>query len=176
VFAVSVDPQSKTGPVLLTTDTEVSIAPKPHSSPVPPLSKLENENPSQNPFPQLLRVLPSRLVQNVIPTTTSQTALAFLSPQTFAQLAQQYNLVDGSNPRSFHRCSLLRFSPPTDPTAPHPTDQTDASEVQVYIAPDNHIPPRHIALFFSSDTGIGDWDIVRYSPFLLSPTHCLSFQ
>ncbi|KAF5351610.1 hypothetical protein D9756_007497 [Leucocoprinus leucothites] len=100
---VSIDPSAKDGALLLTTNTEVSIAPKLHKQ--PSLSKnlsnghsiasrkpVEGVQPNMNLEPtskpgnsEVLRVLPSRLF-TTLPAYLGSELIAFVSPQTFGAL------------------------------------------------------------------------------------------
>ncbi|EMD35794.1 hypothetical protein CERSUDRAFT_115742 [Gelatoporia subvermispora B] len=137
---VSFEPSTKGKATLLTTNTEVSIAPKlrgksnsrankPLTNGVASSGKVENgngpheskssaegERQSQAKIKRrskLLRVLPARLVAFVIPTTEQDTVTAFVSRDTLCALSEQSTATC-----SLRSCTALvqRLHPPADPT------------------------------------------------------------
>ncbi|KAJ6593606.1 P-loop containing nucleoside triphosphate hydrolase protein [Mycena capillaripes] len=129
---VSIEPESKGNALLLTTNTEVSIAPKLHSKKQVrpsvngvangpngvPLSTATAPNGAsvvQPPVsPQVLRVLPPHLLGVPFPEHTGPEVLAYVSPATFSLLHPAAAVDDAV----YHRTLLKRLSPLADPLAP----------------------------------------------------------
>ena len=127
---------SKGNALLLTTNTEVSIAPKLHRSREAPSDKpLVNghaavrASPAINgnaaaaaPTPtvkatsEILRVIPSRLVSGLTyPDHTGLELLAFVSPRTLDQLEP---LLANRTTAWFHHAAFKKLAAPHDPSAP----------------------------------------------------------
>jgi peroxin-1 len=129
-------PQTKGNALLLTTNTEVSIAPKLHQKKdavAAPRSKPSAQQrgeqqapssssqakPSEAPIqtggvPQTLRVLPARFFDGVeFPDISGPEILSYVSVQTF----QKRITLDPQSDK-FHRCQLRPLSPPVDPSSP----------------------------------------------------------
>ncbi|KAJ3508041.1 hypothetical protein NLJ89_g5972 [Agrocybe chaxingu] len=134
---ISIDPPTKANALLLTTNTEVSIAPKLHQN-KPSTSKkaLVNGHPTSITKSTLngvanvslppsaskvevesLRVLPSWLFPS-LPESNGPELLAFVSPKTHAQL--RYSATSKGPPRSdTFFCGTLKAAPsPVDPSSP----------------------------------------------------------
>ncbi|KAF9238473.1 P-loop containing nucleoside triphosphate hydrolase protein [Melanogaster broomeanus] len=123
---VSLEPSTKGNAALLTTDTEVSIAPKAHSrqrAAAPAKSTASEDNilkqPSKPSFPEdVLRVLPIRLVDAIPPAATSYSrpeTLAYIHPYTFSLLAgSRYPLKDHMK-GVFLKLSYRVLQPPQNP-------------------------------------------------------------
>ncbi|KAL1710677.1 P-loop containing nucleoside triphosphate hydrolase protein [Schizophyllum commune] len=123
----SLDVSSKTNAALLTTDTEISIAPKVHRrgaqaaksrAPAEPSSD-EPVKPQAHPKSTLLRVLPSRL-STPTPEYTGPELLSYVSKATFRKLdvgsgssAAAVELPAGT----YKKARVKRLTPPVDPLA-----------------------------------------------------------
>ncbi|KAJ7497026.1 P-loop containing nucleoside triphosphate hydrolase protein [Mycena latifolia] len=188
---VLIEPESKGNALLLTTNTEVSIAPKPHSK-----KQLRPANgPSSGPngvgpsttappkdasvaspviSPQILRVIPPHLLGLSFPEHTGPEVLAYVSPATFL-LLHPTSLGDDA---VYHKTLMKRLSPPADPlaptTAPAPpvarvlkagnadAGPSNGGEVEeLYVRGVEGVPDSHVAFF--SVQGIDEWDLVRLS-------------
>ncbi|KAF9453962.1 AAA-domain-containing protein [Macrolepiota fuliginosa MF-IS2] len=139
---VSIDPPAKNDALLLTTNTEVSIAPKlhknqqraPSKSAPDTTTKPADEAGSSNAMSksptkpgkiELLRVLPSRFVK--IPSTDSVSELvAFVSPATFNALFEPESRRDDESNVCF-QVQFKRLPGPVDPTSN--TDSTPPNQV-----------------------------------------------
>jgi peroxin-1 len=190
VSTVSLDPQSKSNALLLTTNTEVSIQPKLHPKPdtvVTASSKI----PRSKPPSQILRVLPSRFL--IAPTIhTSPQPLAHISRSILALLTKTpLHPSDPTLPTTtYYKCTLRRLLPPASPSPPssknppapptphvfHPSDGDDrptsantkgssSANSEVYVAwrPEVPVPEGHIVLEagFSGVDGIEEWDLIQ---------------
>ena len=131
MLKVSVDPGTK-GTALLTTNTQVAIAPKPHSSKkltAPPKTDSNATPKKPPPFRQFLRVLAPRFLPRFTHDKYSGSELlALVSPNVYAELVHSPNpLVSQhsfANPRhdvkhtiTYHRCTVRRLKPPRDPSS-----------------------------------------------------------
>ncbi|KAJ6495661.1 P-loop containing nucleoside triphosphate hydrolase protein [Mycena vitilis] len=187
---VSIEPESKGNALLLTTNTEVSIAPKLHpkkqSRPVNGVSHGTNgvaststapkDAPVVHPpvSPQVLRVLPPHLLGLPFPEHTGPEVLAYVSPATFALLHSSSEADDAV----YHKTVLKRLSPPTDPSAsptadwtPPPTRVLNAGNVvpspssgeidELYVRGVEGVPDSQVAFFPAQQ--IEEWDLVRLS-------------
>ncbi|KAF8070403.1 P-loop containing nucleoside triphosphate hydrolase protein [Lyophyllum atratum] len=129
---VSLDPPSKGNALLLTTNTEVSIAPKPHrterrSEPNGLKNKAAvqdvsdttgtEEKPSLKRNSQVLRVLPHKISRVALPEYSGPKFVAYVSPSTFTQLHVSRNVVEKSTSISCFKSTLKRLSPPPDPSS-----------------------------------------------------------
>ncbi|KAF8971068.1 P-loop containing nucleoside triphosphate hydrolase protein [Flammula alnicola] len=133
----SLDPSSKGHALLLTTNTEVSIAPKLHRNRETPLSKpsvngnaTQNAKPTVNgitkapePLPtqkatsEILRVIPSRLVSSLRhPEYSGSELLVFISPRTLAQL-QDLDLPSHETRTWFRHATFKKLPSPNDPSS-----------------------------------------------------------
>ncbi|KAJ7647537.1 P-loop containing nucleoside triphosphate hydrolase protein [Roridomyces roridus] len=185
---VSINPDAKAGALLLTTDTEVSIAPKLHTkapvngkpngpskADVPPVAK-ETSAPSAATPQQDVRVIAPHLLQLAFPNHTGPEVLAYLSPATFLLLHPDTSADD----TVYHRTVLKRLSPPVDPSAPpsaipppalprilKPGSTNEDAEsfdgpTEVYVRAVVGVPVNHIVLF--PVPGMAEeWDLVRLS-------------
>ena len=167
---------------------------------ISPAKQYANKNQGQGPVRpkpslQLLRVFPVRLLPSLTGSSTQaqQKTLAYLSPLTFAQitgLSPRLSVGRGGKDidsvprasRTFHRCNILRISPPVDPVStsamsPHSgqggegdaknrkaeTTGIDVGEVEVYVGWEAGIPSQHIVpVFLTESNNIAEWDVVRY--------------
>lgn len=182
------DPQSKGNALLLTTNTEVSIAPKLHKSNAVPSKKADITSKPPRRFPvstssskpqpqgtiasttKTLRVLPPRLLHGVAFTdTTGPDILSYVAPGTFEEQASD---------SQFCHAQLRRFPAPVDPSTPpsEPTPQDatprnlklgegdkqedDKQISSVVIGTQSDVPPQHIVLSALPE-GVEEWDIVR---------------
>lgn len=129
---VSVEPKAKGNVLLLTTNTEVSVAPKPHPSQKPAngtpsakentsVAKYSPENGAQNLYSvvtnnaQILRVLPQRFVQPPFPEEQSQDLIAYVSSFTLFRLYPSHE-PSGSTSSVYFRATHSRLSPPPGPS------------------------------------------------------------
>jgi peroxin-1 len=131
---VSLEPQSKGNALLLTTNTEVSIAPELRSTSGPGSSAVISTDTAststtngtttiQTPIsklpPKILRVIPARVLPPLTPSPASYTrseTLTYVSKRTYSQLTNTYPIPeeDESN-RQFYKASFRRLKPPVDP-------------------------------------------------------------
>ncbi|KAI5828762.1 AAA-domain-containing protein [Schizophyllum commune Tattone D] len=122
------DVSSKSNAALLTTDTEISIAPKPHRrgaqatknrAPAEPSSSEAPSKPQAHPKSTLLRVLPSRL--SAPSPEYGPELLGYVSKATLRKLevGSASQAGSGSEPSagSFRKARVKRLSPPVDPSA-----------------------------------------------------------
>ena len=158
-LAVSLDPQSKGNALLLTTNTEVNIAPKLRStsksissnknqtSTTTTTSSPTNSTTSNAKYPsKILRVIPPHVLPLAFPPAASYTrseALAYVSKLTFSQLVStdtstsspslpasaDHNDDDDIPDRQFHKATFRRLHPPANPTDP-PGNVPNAKESQ----------------------------------------------
>ncbi|KAJ6497788.1 P-loop containing nucleoside triphosphate hydrolase protein [Mycena sanguinolenta] len=126
---VSLQPESKGTALLLSTNTEVSIAPKLHArqqqpqvngtpKAITPVTAANDgsSSASQRPaFARILRVLPPHLLALPFPEHTGTQVLAYVSTATFASLFHPTSAdIDAA---VYHKTLLKRLSPPADPSA-----------------------------------------------------------
>ncbi|KAH6914246.1 peroxisome biogenesis factor 1 [Coprinopsis sp. MPI-PUGE-AT-0042] len=131
LVVTSVDPQSKGSALLLTTNTEVSIAPKPHklqpakagpgnkaageSSP-----QTENASPPKSTDPSdsanmVLRVLPNTTYAGIeFPESGDSEILAYIACKA---LRKESSLVKEENTDRFSEALVQRLTPPVDPSS-----------------------------------------------------------
>ncbi|KAI5890368.1 AAA-domain-containing protein [Schizophyllum commune H4-8] len=179
----SLDVSSKTNAALLTTDTEISIAPKPHRrgaastkgrAPAEPSSETSSK-PQTHPKSTLLRVLPSRLTAPT-PEYSGPELLGYVSKSTFRKLDAGADSPGGL----YKKARVKRLSPPVDPSAGPSTsnDATPAPRIlsagkeavteekseddaeTIYVGVLDGIPDRSIVLPVLTH-GIEEWDMVR---------------
>ncbi|KIY63560.1 AAA-domain-containing protein [Cylindrobasidium torrendii FP15055 ss-10] len=176
---VSLDPQNK-GALLLTTNTEVSIAPKLHkrkqgqpSKPGPPqptTSVAESQPPSQSTpaasSKHVLRVLPANVLSTPVPTHSEAESLAFVSPATLLKLGFS------GEAGTFFKAQVKRIAPPVDPTKEKREDEEPVAKVlnpgevappktpgTVYVGSLPDIPTGHVVLPVAV-ADIEDWDLI----------------
>ncbi|KAH7908843.1 P-loop containing nucleoside triphosphate hydrolase protein [Hygrophoropsis aurantiaca] len=130
---VSLDPQSKTDALLLTTDTEVSIAPKTRRGgnigSAQTAASARDSTPNTNKDPQassapenkhplhILRVLPSRLLPSIPPVSSPKTELiVYVAPRTLSLLTNSDYPLPTDVEDSFFRASYRYLNSPADPT------------------------------------------------------------
>ncbi|KAJ7690688.1 P-loop containing nucleoside triphosphate hydrolase protein [Mycena rosella] len=197
---VGIEPESKGNALLLTTNTEVSIAPKPHAKKQrTQRCRTINNCASQGRVctdpviaPQMLRVIPPYLLGLSFPEHAGPEVLAYVSPATFSLLHPTSSREDDV----YHRTLVKRLSPPADPSAPATgapappvarvlkagnvdSGFTDSGEVEeLYARAVEGVPGSHVALF--SVQGIEEWDIVSPETKFLAGveeilTHCSQF-
>ncbi|KAF7362140.1 putative peroxisomal biogenesis AAA ATPase pex1 [Mycena venus] len=132
---VSIQPESKGNALLLTTNTEVSIAPKLHSKKsarrpvngVPQAQTGASSSTATAPSdasvarppvsPHDLRVLPPHLLGLPFPEPTGSEIVAYVSPATFSLL----HFAAAPDDAVYHKTLLKRLPPPADPSAPPPS-------------------------------------------------------
>ncbi|KAG6335413.1 hypothetical protein ID866_3674 [Astraeus odoratus] len=121
---VSLEPSSKGGSALLTTDTEVSIAPKTHQRSKGAQTARDiasQRDPSTKPskLPEtVLRVLPTRLLDSVSPfdsTYTGPGTVAFVHPYIFALLTETKWPSKDEIKDEFLKLSYRHLQPPSNP-------------------------------------------------------------
>ncbi|TRM69216.1 P-loop containing nucleoside triphosphate hydrolase protein [Schizophyllum amplum] len=184
----SLDVSSRTNAALLTTDTEVSIAPKPHrrgaAAGKPRTTEANASESHTKPHPQskstLLRVLPVRL-SVAAPEHTGPELLCYVSRTTLKTLDASVALAPGA----FRKARLKRLTPPSDPLAgPSRSPEVEAAprilapgapgqgivtdekpdedgEV-VYITTLDGVPDRTVVLPVLSRS-LEEWDIAKLS-------------
>ncbi len=180
----SLDPTNKGKALLLTTNTEVSIAPKLHSrkqlKPEKPSAKSTTDDPKgkiQSPPPSVqphcLRVIPSRILTRPFAVYTGSELLGFVSPATFAKLTRSFKSVENDTHVKAH---AKRLPPPTDPSSsvtsgatpdpvprvlkPGEKESTTVEPGTVYLGRSESVPNGHIVLPTTVDD-IEEWDLVR---------------
>ncbi|KAM6502170.1 P-loop containing nucleoside triphosphate hydrolase protein [Amanita muscaria] len=115
----NIDPPSKNDALLLTTSTEIAIAPKRHQSSrsgkqTDGVAAQAPAQPKQQKHGFLLRVIPRKAVAAPIPDQLGPDITAYVSPRTFAKLCLSNHV---------NRCitgTLVKLDPPPDPTLPAP--------------------------------------------------------
>ena len=185
---VSLEPSSKGATALLTTDTEVSIAPKPHQrskSKVAPRDITSQEDPSKSPkLPEIgLRVLPTRLLEDVAPPSSAYTGpgtLAYVHSHTFSVLTETEFPTD-----EFIKVSYRHLPPPSDPLQasrneadvepPTSSTQRDADDLELgnqipvefsadnvlFVGSCDKVMESHVFLPNGIE-GIGDWHWIQW--------------
>jgi peroxin-1 len=165
------DPESKTNVLLLTTNTEVSIAPNLRRDGRETAAKAVNDQKEGKERPKMvLRVVPPYSFPAVSSSELSG-LICFVSPSTLA------GLLRNEHASETHFVTIRRLEPPIDPTSlsPQPTEQAANSSGQedssrklnsnsgiiAKILAINEIPPCHI-VFRDSIEAVDDWDLVRY--------------
>jgi peroxin-1 len=186
---VGIEPEAKGNALLLTTNTEVSIAPKPHSKKqIRPANSSSNgpNDPASTTAPpkdasianltissQILRVIPPQLLRLSFPEHAGPEVFAYVSPEVLLLLHPAASTDDNV----YYKTLMKRLPPPADPSAP-PTinsmppvtrvlkaGNTDASSTnggeieEIYVRGVESIPGSHVA--FYSVPGIEEWDLVR---------------
>ncbi|KAJ7874791.1 P-loop containing nucleoside triphosphate hydrolase protein [Mycena olivaceomarginata] len=155
--------------LLLTTNTEVSIAPKLHSQKRPQVNGTPNGAPpaTATAAPNEASVPPPPVSPQTLPL------LAYVSPATFSLLHPSAPIDD----TMYHKTPLKRLPPPADPSALPPSaappvtrvlnaagtaeSSTSGDVEEVYVRAVESVPESHVA--FISAGGIEDWDLVRLS-------------
>jgi peroxin-1 len=165
------DPESKTNVLLLTTNTEVSIAPNLRRDGRETAAKDVNDQKEKPQRPKMvLRVVPPYSFPAVSSSELSGLS-CFVSPSTLA------GLLGNEHSSETHFVTIRRLEPPVDPTSsnPQPTEQgtnssgqedssrklNSSSGITAKILAMNEAPPCHI-VFRDSIEAIEDWDLVRY--------------
>ncbi|KAJ7782814.1 P-loop containing nucleoside triphosphate hydrolase protein [Mycena metata] len=170
---VSVEPETKGNALLLTTNTEVSISPKPHAKKAPP---------------RQLNGVPN----GVPPTTTTAASTSAKDASTSHPTFSPQILHDAV----YHKTLLKRLSPPPDPSAvpnaaPAPVTRVlnagnataaeadlranGSEEVEeVYVRPVKGVPESHVAFF--AGQGVEEWDLVSDSVRVTTTTTTVKVQ
>ncbi|KAI6040613.1 P-loop containing nucleoside triphosphate hydrolase protein [Pisolithus marmoratus] len=117
---VSVQPSTKSDAALLTTDTKVSVAPKTHQRAKAVAHEVPTQDDSkQSSVPEtVLRLLPSRLLEDVSPSDMEYTRtvpLAYVHPYTFSILAGTKWPSEDQHENEFVRLSYRYMPPPSNP-------------------------------------------------------------
>jgi peroxin-1 len=138
---VSLDPSDKGKALLLTTSTELAIAPKSRlqtsntpKNALPPPTQNQTAQSSSVPPPhpqsksnvQVLRALPFRFFPSLSFVASSDESLAYVSRFTFSELtgrsAPKFSEQESSRFKSqAHKTEIRRLLPPSDPNGPSPT-------------------------------------------------------
>ncbi len=201
-MVVSLNPQNK-GALLLTTNTEVSIAPKLHKrqqktpsksagSATPPVNK--DTKSTSNPAPppsithsQILRVFPPQILSHPPPSHAGVEILGFVAPSTLAKLLPPGRALED---HLFSKGQLKRLSPPVDPTSTkqgvdvspvpkilNPGDKDTSLDAApagtVYVGQLAGVPSGHI-VFPTGVMDIEDWDMISLATGLEQRTIQLS--
>lgn len=187
---MSLDPQSRGNALLLTTNTEVSIAPKLHreSRQQPPnpqvnttsqqalFSSTEKSPKLSQSLPQILRVVPPRVLPLSLPAYNGPEILGYVSAATLTKLCPE---ITAQN-EIYHQFHISHLHPPTDPSAPsqttatatpvakvlkpgdgeNPAVEASPKKGKVHLAPMDGIPNNHIVLPKLVDD-VKEWDLVR---------------
>ncbi|KAF8170325.1 P-loop containing nucleoside triphosphate hydrolase protein [Mycena galopus ATCC 62051] len=188
---VSIQPESKGNALLLSTNTEVSIAPKLHVRKQPPQqvngtqnaappSASPNDASPSTPHPSAaLRVLPPHLLGLPFPEHTGSQVLAYVSPSTFAFLHPATSPTDAV----YYKTLFKRLPPPADPSSsalppapaatPTPRVLKAGSEAdpspspnveELYVRAVEGVPESHVVVaFVSAGAVIEEWDLLRLS-------------
>ncbi|GLB37363.1 putative peroxisome biogenesis factor 1, N-terminal [Lyophyllum shimeji] len=129
---VSLDPSSRGNALLLTTNTEVSIAPKPHRTehrtgltPVdnkPAAQAVASTTVEEKTIPhkrisEVLRVLPHKVSGMTLPEYAGPEFVGYVSPSTFTQLHSRNPTEDGDRISCF-MSTVKRLLPPPNPSSP----------------------------------------------------------
>ncbi|KAJ7076895.1 P-loop containing nucleoside triphosphate hydrolase protein [Mycena belliarum] len=188
---VGIEPESKGNALLLTTNTEVSIAPKPHSrrqlrsaneasnapnGSIPPTAASKDALiPAPVVSPQMLRVVSPHLLGLSFPEYTGPEVLAYVSTATFSLIHPASSGEDDL----YYRTLLKHLPSPTDPLAPAAANpappvtrvlkagNVDAGPLdsggveELYVRGIEGVPESHVSFF--SVQGIEEWDLVRLS-------------
>ncbi|KIK98366.1 hypothetical protein PAXRUDRAFT_692364 [Paxillus rubicundulus Ve08.2h10] len=118
---VSFEPSTKGSAALLTTDTEVSIAPKAHhrQKVVKAVVSTASRDDSKPSFPDaVLRVLPTRLIEPISPASSSYSrpeTLAYIHPYTFSVLANSHYPLKNDMKGAFLKLKYRVLQPPQNP-------------------------------------------------------------
>ncbi|KAI6138774.1 P-loop containing nucleoside triphosphate hydrolase protein [Pisolithus tinctorius] len=117
---VSVQPSTKSDAALLTTNTEVSIAPKTHQRGKAVARQVPTQDESKQPkLPEtVLRILPSRLLEDISPPDqeyTETAPLAYIHPFTFSILAGTKWPSEDQHENEFVKLSYRYMPPPSNP-------------------------------------------------------------
>lgn len=117
---VSLEPSTKNDAALLTTDTEVSIAPKTHQSAKAAARQVPTQDSSkQSKQPEtVLRLLPLRLLENISPPDLEYTGaepLAYIHPYTFSILAGTKWPSEDQHEDEFVKLFYRYMPPPSNP-------------------------------------------------------------
>jgi len=203
---VSVQPSAKDDTLLLTTNTEVSISPKLHKQQMPLKSNghsVSAKNPEDTPSttkleptskPEVLRVLPSRFLQETSSMHSGSELIAFVSIETFDKL-----FGSASDVGTCFQARFKRMRGPADPTSIQ-SSETDPNPVahifkagssakgkenedievsghlgsgEIYVGCSQNVIDYHI-IFSALTEGVEEWDLVRYTlvfffiPFLMT--------
>lgn len=142
---VSLAPSTKGNAALLTTDSEVSIAPKTHARRKAaggvPSSTFQDgavkKDPAKPSLPAtVLRVLPTRLIERFPPSSARYNRpeiLAYIHPYTFSHLAQSRYPMKEDMKDVFLKFSYQLLEPPQNPLDP-PRNANASAETQEPVA------------------------------------------
>ncbi|KAF9221776.1 AAA-domain-containing protein [Gyrodon lividus] len=136
---VSLEPSTKGSAALLTTGTEVSIAPKAHRrqkaaiSATSTTSRDDISKPQKPLFPDaVLRILPTRLIEPISPVSSSYNrpeTLAYIHPYTFSLLTNsRYPWKDDDMKGVFLKLSYRVLQPPQNPLDAPRNDDAGAKQ------------------------------------------------
>lgn len=147
IYSVNFGSQTKNNVLLLTTNTEVSIAPKLHRSQGPTPSSASSSSKSRVTTSQtnggpakeanvaedevrrnvrILRVLPKRLLRRPFSEYTGAELIAYVSPSAFSKLKPFHEFNNNRETIVCFQMALKRLPPPIDPltTSPIPSTST----------------------------------------------------
>ncbi|KAK2467867.1 hypothetical protein APHAL10511_000162 [Amanita phalloides] len=179
------DASAKGDARLLTTNTEVAIAPKAHGSVLPGRRMDETLIKDGHPATEytarakqpklILRVLPRRLLSMPVPENSGPDIVTYVSPRTFSKFGSS------SDDKKFLMGTLVKLDPPTDPSAPASTsvlgpttrvlspsgkgitetagDKEAGKARTVYISHISGVPEGHIVIPLPHEN-VEEWDIV----------------
>jgi peroxin-1 len=135
IYLVTLGSQSESNVLLLTTNTEVSIAPKPHRSRGPtssisstsssttaqttdtsPPKETNNGEDALRQNAQILRVLPQRILSLPYSEYNGSELTAYVSPSTFSQLKPSHKFTKNAATIACFQTVLKRLPPPVDPS------------------------------------------------------------
>ncbi|KAG7449775.1 AAA-domain-containing protein [Guyanagaster necrorhizus] len=185
---VSLDPTNKSKVLLLTTDTEVSIAPKLHNRQQLKSEKVSTKSantddskgkikspPPPSVQPHCLRVIPSRVLARPFAVHSGSELLGFVSPITFTKLTKLSEPLENDTHVKAH---AKRLPPPTDPSSgatasatpdpvplvlkPGEKEPTTVESGSIYLGRFEGIPNGHIVLPTTVDD-IEEWDLASVS-------------
>ncbi|KAL0577747.1 Peroxisome biosynthesis protein pex1 [Marasmius crinis-equi] len=158
LVVVSLEPQAKSNALLLSTNTEVAIAPKPHKrqqSKAKPNGSTPQQLPNGVPQKQedttkppselhsiALRVLPSRLASVTPAFHDGSEVLAYVSHSTFSSLFP--SIPASSSSQVHYRAKFKRLVPPNDPS-PSSSDETSQPEPTTKILNPGEKPPTELS-------------------------------
>ncbi|KAF8893894.1 P-loop containing nucleoside triphosphate hydrolase protein [Infundibulicybe gibba] len=160
---VNIDPPSKTNALLLTTNTEVSIAPKLHSNKSLPKQKQSQGAANEAPIissakAHNLRVLPPHayIPPNLHPNHKER--IAYVSPATLARIHPSYSTSDDS---AIYPVTIVKLNPSGDEKKE--TQVSEQKKCDIFVGALGSVPPGHI-VFANGLIDLEDWDIIRLTP------------
>ncbi|KAI6030533.1 hypothetical protein F5J12DRAFT_801135 [Pisolithus orientalis] len=172
---VSVQPCTKSDAALLTTNTEVSIAPKTHQRGKAVARQVPTQDESKQPkLPEtVLRILPSRLLEDISPPDqeyTETAPLAYIHPFTFSILAGTKWPSEDQHENEFVKLSYRYMPPPSNPLdAPQgganaelpERSADDMLDNKPVVFPEDQFLFVATAFFPNGLQGIGDWHWIQ---------------